>query len=55
VQRLRHAACCEYAEKEIQMSGGTTARAIEWGRDFDAAVKSAGGKLVLLDFSAAPM
>jgi hypothetical protein len=28
---------------------------IPWGRDLDAAVKGAGGKLVLLDFSAAPM
>jgi hypothetical protein len=28
---------------------------IRWGRDFDAALKSAKDKLVLLDFSAAPM
>jgi len=27
---------------------------IHWGRDFDAALASADGKLVLLDFSAAP-
>jgi hypothetical protein len=28
---------------------------ITWGRDFDAALPSAKDKLVLLDFSAAPM
>ena len=28
---------------------------ISWGRDLDAALKQAGEKLVLLDFSAAPM
>ena len=28
---------------------------ITWGRDFDAALTSAKNKLVLLDFSAAPM
>ena len=28
---------------------------ITWNRDFDAALREAGGKLVLLDFSAAPM
>jgi hypothetical protein len=28
---------------------------ITWGRDLNAALKGAGGKLVLLDFSAAPM
>ena len=28
---------------------------IQWGRDFDAALASARDKLVLLDFSAAPM
>jgi hypothetical protein len=28
---------------------------ISWGRDFDAALRTAGDKLVLLDFSAAPM
>ena len=28
---------------------------ITWGRDLDEALKSAGDKLVLLDFSAAPM
>ena len=31
------------------------AHEIQWGRDFDAALESAGDKLVLLDFSAAPM
>jgi hypothetical protein len=31
------------------------AKEIPWGRDFDAALTSAGDKLVLLDFSAAPM
>jgi hypothetical protein len=29
--------------------------AIKWSHDFDAALRSAGEKLVLLDFSAAPM
>jgi len=28
---------------------------IQWARDFDAALAAAKGKLVLLDFSAAPM
>jgi hypothetical protein len=28
---------------------------IAWGHDLDAALASSGGKLVLLDFSAAPM
>ena len=28
---------------------------IHWGRDLDAAQQAAGDKLVLLDFSAAPM
>jgi hypothetical protein len=28
---------------------------INWGRDLNAALKSAQNKLVLLDFSAAPM
>ena len=28
---------------------------ISWGHDLDAALKTANGKLVLLDFSAAPM
>jgi hypothetical protein len=28
---------------------------ISWNTDFDAAIASAGDKLVLLDFSAAPM
>jgi hypothetical protein len=28
---------------------------IHWNTDYDAAVSSAGDKLVLLDFSAAPM
>jgi hypothetical protein len=28
---------------------------IQWGSDFDRALASAGDKLVLLDFSAAPM
>ena len=31
------------------------AQEIRWNRDFDAALASAGDKLVLLDFSAAPM
>jgi hypothetical protein len=31
------------------------AHEISWRHDFDAAVTSAGDKLVLLDFSAAPM
>jgi hypothetical protein len=31
------------------------ANTISWGRDLDSAVKAAGDKLVLLDFSAAPM
>lgn len=31
------------------------AQNISWERDFDAAVHGAAGKLVLLDFSAAPM
>lgn len=31
------------------------AHEISWARDFDAALASAGDKLVLLDFSAAPM
>jgi len=33
----------------------TMANEISWGRDFDAAVKAADDKLVLLDLSAAPM
>jgi hypothetical protein len=33
----------------------TMANEITWGRDFDAALSSAKDKLVLLDFSAAPM
>jgi hypothetical protein len=37
------------------MKGATMAQQIQWGHDFDAALKSAGDKLVLLDFSAAPM
>lgn len=28
---------------------------IQWNRDFDTAMKASAGKLVLLDFSAAPM
>ena len=28
---------------------------INWSRDFDAALRSAGNNLVLLDFSAAPL
>jgi hypothetical protein len=31
------------------------AQEISWGSDLDAALASAGNKLVLLDFSAAPM
>jgi len=31
------------------------AEEIRWGSDFDTALRSAGDKLVLLDFSAAPM
>jgi len=31
------------------------AEEIRWGTDLDSAVKMAGDKLVLLDFSAAPM
>ena len=31
------------------------ANEISWGRDFDSALASAKDKLVLLDFSAAPM
>jgi len=31
------------------------AEEIRWGTDLDSAVKTAGDKLVLLDFSAAPM
>jgi len=31
------------------------AEQIRWGSDFDNALASAGDKLVLLDFSAAPM
>jgi hypothetical protein len=31
------------------------ANQIQWGRDFEAALASAKDKLVLLDFSAAPM
>jgi len=30
------------------------AQEIQWTRDFDGALSSADGKLVLLDFSAAP-
>ncbi len=37
------------------MNEAAAARAIPWSHDFDAAVKAAGDKLVLLDFSAAPM
>jgi hypothetical protein len=35
----------------------TMTQEIQWGHDFDAAVQSAlaGGKLVLVDFSAAPL
>jgi len=33
----------------------TMANDITWGRDFDAALSSAKDKLVLLDFTAAPM
>lgn len=33
----------------------TMANEIKWGRDFDAALAAAKDKLVLLDFSAAPM
>jgi hypothetical protein len=33
----------------------TMANGITWGRDFDAALTSANDKLVLIDFSAAPM
>jgi hypothetical protein len=35
--------------------GGFMANDITWGRDFDAALKAAKDKLVLIDFSAAPM
>jgi hypothetical protein len=31
------------------------AQQIQWGRDFGAALESVGDRLVLLDFSAAPM
>jgi hypothetical protein len=31
------------------------ANEINWKRDYDAALREAGDKLVLLDFSAAPM
>jgi len=31
------------------------AHEIQWSRDLDAALASADGKLVLLDFSAAPL
>ena len=37
------------------MEDATVAQAIQWNRDFDAALASAKDKLVLLDFSAAPM
>ena len=37
------------------MQDATAAQTIQWKRDFDAALASANGKLVLLDFSAAPM
>jgi hypothetical protein len=33
----------------------TTAQEIKWRHDFDAALAEAGDRLVLLDFSAAPM
>jgi hypothetical protein len=33
----------------------TAAQGIAWRHDFENALKDAGGKLVLLDFSAAPM
>jgi len=33
----------------------TATRQIQWRSDFDTALKDAKGKLVLLDFSAAPM
>jgi len=33
----------------------TAAQEIHWRHDFDQALKDARGKLVLLDFSAAPM
>jgi hypothetical protein len=33
----------------------TTAHEIQWRHDFDAARNDAKGRLVLLDFSAAPM
>jgi hypothetical protein len=35
--------------------GRFMANEISWNSDFDAALGSAGNKLVLLDFSAAPM
>lgn len=37
------------------MTEATATHSIKWGHDFDAALQSAGDKLVLLDFSAAPM
>ena len=42
-----------YAPPEDTMA--TTHKAITWERDFDAVLKSAGAKHVLVDFSAAPM
>jgi hypothetical protein len=37
------------------MKDQTVTHQIQWGHDFDAALASAKDKLVLLDFSAAPM
>jgi hypothetical protein len=37
------------------MKDATVTHEIQWGHDFDAALRSAGDRLVLLDFSAAPM
>ena len=33
----------------------TSAQGIQWRHDFDGALEESNGKLVLLDFSAAPM
>jgi hypothetical protein len=33
----------------------TAAQSIQWRHDFEEALKESNGKLVLLDFSAAPM
>jgi len=46
-----HGVCTALTQrKDLQMAAEIT-----WGRDFDAALASAKDKLVLLDFSAAPM